>query len=215
MARTKFFWTHKHRRNESSDKQGLLIRLADQMRLKYLISEADDITTDLCISVPDEKLICFLEAMMLGEHGKHGVEYDPICENEVQQTIIQTVTSLRAVVDPTPLEEWETSRVQRMFEFGSVAERRLDMDGNPLGGDPVSVCIRADGNTPERGIARIQELLEEAVEGRSLRLESLDDGFVQVVVFENRETGEYINVYINVNNLDAERDDVPEAVEEV
>lgn len=108
--------------------------------------------------------------------------------------------------------------VQRLFVFGSaddLDERVRDEEGRPHGGDPVAVCVRVCGNTPERGAARIIELLKDALEGDPPRLEEVSDGHVRIVVFENRATGEYVNVYLNVNNLDAERDDVPAESEEL
>ena len=198
MARTKFFWTH---RGGMSDEQEKIVRAADYLGLKHRITQSDDIT-DLCISVPDEMMIPFLETI---RRGKHRIILDPVCENELQKTAFQTLSGLMACVDPTPVEDWEVHRVQRLFEFGSA-------EG---GCDPVGVCIRVDGNTPDEGAARIVELLQDALEGDPPRLEEVSDGHVRIVVFENRATGEYVNVYLNVNNIDPERDDVPEDAEEV
>jgi len=104
MVRTKFAWTHGHIGNELGDTQRLVIQLADQMGLKHQTFEPDDITTDLIVSVPDEKLTPFLDALQVGGYE---IEQSPVCDNDVQKLAFGKYTGLAAVVAPTPLAEWE------------------------------------------------------------------------------------------------------------
>lgn len=112
MPRTKFHWTHQHIGNELGDTQRLLIQLADQMRLKHQVSEPDDITTDLCISVQDEDLTPFLDALHLGGYA---IEQDPVCDNDVQKLAIRQYIGRSTIVDPTPLDEWEMGELELLL----------------------------------------------------------------------------------------------------
>lgn len=111
------------------------------------------------------------------------------------------------------------THTQRFLEFGSaddLDERIMGEDGRAHGGDPVAVCIRVNGETPEEAVANVRELLNSAMRGRNRpAVEEVSEGHVRIEVFADERTGEYINVYLNVNNLDAERDDVPDEAEEM
>lgn len=116
MPRTKFYFVDRHiTRRDPLAKHLLchehqcLVRIAEQMDLKFMVSYPDERITDLCISVPDEKLTPFLDALQLG-----GYEIDrtPVCDNDVQKLAIEQYAGLEAMIDPTPLEEWEMDELE-------------------------------------------------------------------------------------------------------
>lgn len=54
----------------------------------------------------------------------------------------------------------------RFFEFGStLKEGTRDELNHPHGGDPVAVCIRVEGDTPQEAVANVLALLFDALDG--------------------------------------------------
>lgn len=102
---------------------------------------------------------------------------------------------------------------QRFFECYDAAPldvRVMDDTGQAawVGGSPVSVCICADGETPEEGIARVQKLLEYALYDDQgpmgipvAKIEPVADGHVRIILFKDPVTKESIIIEFNVGNL--------------
>lgn len=81
------------------------------------------------------------------------------------------------------------------------------------GDDPVAICIRATGNTP---MEAVQVMKDRAAElNDTVIVEVVDDYFYRLVfVHPDSKTGDYITVYVNLNNLGLQHvseDDTEEA----
>jgi hypothetical protein len=102
MARTKAYWSHIG--NELGDTQRRVIEIAEQLGLKYLVSESNDTSIDLCVSVPDGKLEEFVVEVNEDELYP---DHDVACENEIQRSYVSAYLC-SAIIDPEmKLEEWE------------------------------------------------------------------------------------------------------------
>ena len=79
--------------------------------------------------------------------------------------------------------------------------------------EPAAVVVRANAEDPQGAIERARKLVDMAPE-MDVEVEAVGPGFIRVKMYENRHSGEYIDVLLNLNNLRIEHLNEGETEEE-
>ena len=88
------------------------------------------------------------------------------------------------------------------------ATRFLEHGSSNDGADPVSICIRAPGKTPQEAV----DWAKRAVQPGYAVIEEEDDGVFCVTIADHPELG-YINLWVNLNNVTEAMDNPDDADE--
>ena len=82
--------------------------------------------------------------------------------------------------------------------------------------EPVAVCVRSTGDAPLDGVQKLIERGDKRTANKLVtRVEQVDKGFYRIILVPpDSNTGDYVNVYVDLNKLGLEHVD-PGETEEV
>ena len=68
--------------------------------------------------------------------------------------------------------------------------------------EPLALCVRATGETPEDAIERVKRAVAMSVETGNVRLEQVAEHFYRIVLCPPGRTRDfYVNAYVNLDRL--------------